>query len=186
MKWNFLNLHLHTVVNNSQGKKNKKKSLLHCRCAESLFDSTRMEELNYLSLLLWSSWFVLYIEEFLCFFSSRSLKSRVKIMVDGTLLISSVVPGDSGNYTCMPTNGLLTPPTASAYLTVMRTCSLQVVSPPNTSNTAFIFFYFSRVSRHYGSANSFTFMRVFYFFGLLALKHWYYLQNINKWLLIYI
>ncbi|XP_077353763.1 protein turtle homolog B-like [Festucalex cinctus] len=50
----------------------------------------------------------------------ESLKSRVKIMVDGTLLISSLVPEDSGNYTCTPTNGLLTPPTASATLTVMH------------------------------------------------------------------
>uniref|UniRef100_A0A3Q3WK04 Uncharacterized protein n=1 Tax=Mola mola TaxID=94237 RepID=A0A3Q3WK04_MOLML len=50
----------------------------------------------------------------------ESLKSRVKIMVDGTLLISSLIPEDSGNYTCMPTNGLLTPPTASANLTVMH------------------------------------------------------------------
>ncbi|KAF3702257.1 Protein turtle -like protein A [Channa argus] len=50
----------------------------------------------------------------------RSLKSRVKIMVDGTLLISSLIPEDSGNYTCMPTNGLLIPPTASASLTVMH------------------------------------------------------------------
>uniref|UniRef100_A0A3Q3J0G8 Immunoglobulin superfamily, member 9a n=2 Tax=Monopterus albus TaxID=43700 RepID=A0A3Q3J0G8_MONAL len=50
----------------------------------------------------------------------ESLKSRVKIMVDGTLLISGLLPGDSGNYTCMPTNGLLTPPTASANLTVMH------------------------------------------------------------------
>ncbi|KAF7656898.1 hypothetical protein LDENG_00034970 [Lucifuga dentata] len=50
----------------------------------------------------------------------ESLKSRVKIMVDGTLLISSLLPEDSGNYTCMPTNGLLTPPTASAKLTVMH------------------------------------------------------------------
>ncbi|XP_034085345.1 LOW QUALITY PROTEIN: protein turtle homolog A-like [Gymnodraco acuticeps] len=48
----------------------------------------------------------------------ESLKSRVKIMVDGTLLISSLIPEDSGNYTCMPSNGLLTPPTASANLTV--------------------------------------------------------------------
>ncbi|XP_061118059.1 protein turtle homolog A-like [Conger conger] len=47
-----------------------------------------------------------------------SLKSRVKILVDGTLLIPNLIPEDSGNYTCMPTNGLLTPPTASAYLTV--------------------------------------------------------------------
>ncbi|XP_026153415.1 protein turtle homolog A-like [Mastacembelus armatus] len=50
----------------------------------------------------------------------ESLKSRVKIIVDGTLLISSLIPEDSGNYTCMPTNGLLTPPTASANLTVMH------------------------------------------------------------------
>ncbi|XP_061733052.1 protein turtle homolog A-like isoform X2 [Nerophis ophidion] len=50
----------------------------------------------------------------------ESLKSRVKIMVDGTLLISSLTPEDSGNYTCAPTNGLLVPPTASAVLTVMH------------------------------------------------------------------
>ncbi|XP_061836858.2 protein turtle homolog A isoform X2 [Nerophis lumbriciformis] len=50
----------------------------------------------------------------------ESLKSRVKIMVDGTLLISTLTPEDSGNYTCAPTNGLLVPPTASAILTVMH------------------------------------------------------------------
>ncbi|GAA6080768.1 protein turtle homolog A, partial [Tachysurus ichikawai] len=50
----------------------------------------------------------------------ESLKSRVKVMVDGTLLISKLIPKDSGKYTCMPTNGLLTPPTASATLTVRR------------------------------------------------------------------
>ncbi|XP_069017973.1 protein turtle homolog A [Embiotoca jacksoni] len=50
----------------------------------------------------------------------ESLKSRVKIMVDGTLLISRLIPEDSGNYTCVPTNGLLTPPSASANLTVMH------------------------------------------------------------------
>ncbi|XP_034047884.1 protein turtle homolog A [Thalassophryne amazonica] len=50
----------------------------------------------------------------------ESLKSRVKVMVDGTLLISKLIPEDSGNYTCMPTNGLLTPPTASATLVVMH------------------------------------------------------------------
>uniref|UniRef100_A0A673HRC3 Uncharacterized LOC107713033 n=1 Tax=Sinocyclocheilus rhinocerous TaxID=307959 RepID=A0A673HRC3_9TELE len=46
------------------------------------------------------------------------LKSRVKILVDGTLLISGLVPEDSGNYTCTPTNGLMTPPSASAHLKV--------------------------------------------------------------------
>ncbi|TKS84217.1 Protein turtle -like protein A [Collichthys lucidus] len=50
----------------------------------------------------------------------ESMKSRVKIVVDGTLLVSSLIPEDSGTYTCMPTNGLLTPPTASANLTVMH------------------------------------------------------------------
>ncbi|XP_068609347.1 protein turtle homolog A-like [Brachionichthys hirsutus] len=53
-------------------------------------------------------------------YHTASLKSRVKIMVDGTLLISGLIPEDSGNYTCMPTNGLLSPPTASANLTVMH------------------------------------------------------------------
>uniref|UniRef100_A0A672P0R5 Uncharacterized LOC107553037 n=1 Tax=Sinocyclocheilus grahami TaxID=75366 RepID=A0A672P0R5_SINGR len=48
----------------------------------------------------------------------KILKSRVKILVDGTLLISGLIPEDSGNYTCTPTNGLLTPPSASAYLKV--------------------------------------------------------------------
>nr|XP_061800487.1 protein turtle homolog A-like [Nerophis lumbriciformis] len=53
-------------------------------------------------------------------FHLESLKSRVKIMVDGTLLISNLIPEDSGNYTCVPSNGLLIPPTASANLTVMH------------------------------------------------------------------
>ncbi|XP_034025697.1 uncharacterized protein igsf9b isoform X2 [Thalassophryne amazonica] len=48
----------------------------------------------------------------------RSLKSRVKILVDGTLLIPNLVPEDAGNYTCVPTNGILTPPSASAHLKV--------------------------------------------------------------------
>ncbi|KAL4660443.1 hypothetical protein GN956_G1335 [Arapaima gigas] len=58
----------------------------------------------------------------------ESLKSRVKVLVDGSLLISSLVPDDVGNYTCMPSNGLLTPPTASAYLTVKHPA--QVVRMP--------------------------------------------------------
>uniref|UniRef100_A0A8C7DD24 Protein turtle homolog A n=1 Tax=Oncorhynchus kisutch TaxID=8019 RepID=A0A8C7DD24_ONCKI len=46
------------------------------------------------------------------------LKTRVKILVDGTLLIPSLVPEDTGIYTCTPTNGLMTPPSASAHLKV--------------------------------------------------------------------
>ncbi|XP_065104313.1 uncharacterized protein igsf9b isoform X2 [Paramisgurnus dabryanus] len=48
----------------------------------------------------------------------ETLKSRIKIQVDGTLLISGLIPEDSGNYTCTPSNGLMTPPSASAYLKV--------------------------------------------------------------------
>lgn len=61
----------------------------------------------------------------------ESLKLRVKVMVDGTLLVSNVAPEDSGNYACTPTNGLLTPPTASANLTVMHP-ALALQMPPKT------------------------------------------------------
>ncbi|XP_061762751.1 protein turtle homolog A isoform X1 [Nerophis ophidion] len=48
----------------------------------------------------------------------ESLKSRVKVLVDGTLLIPNLIPEDAGNYTCVPTNGILSPPSASAHLKV--------------------------------------------------------------------
>uniref|UniRef100_A0A3Q4N081 Protein turtle homolog A-like n=1 Tax=Neolamprologus brichardi TaxID=32507 RepID=A0A3Q4N081_NEOBR len=48
----------------------------------------------------------------------ESLKSRVKVLVDGTLLIPNLIPEDAGNYTCIPTNGILSPPSASAHLKV--------------------------------------------------------------------
>ncbi|XP_043106664.1 protein turtle homolog A isoform X2 [Puntigrus tetrazona] len=59
----------------------------------------------------------------------ESLKSRVKVIVDGTLLISRLTPRDSGNYTCMPTNGLPVSPSASATLTVQHPA--QVMKMPS-------------------------------------------------------
>lgn len=53
-------------------------------------------------------------------FHRRSLKTRVKVLVDGTLLIPNLIPEDAGNYTCIPTNGILAPPMASAHLKVKR------------------------------------------------------------------
>lgn len=77
--------------------------------------------------------------------SYRSLKSRVKVLVDGTLLISRVTPEDSGNYTCTPTNGLLTPPSASAYLIVRReygdrspVCLTDLTYPLNASTRIYL------------------------------------------------
>ncbi|KAJ8286530.1 hypothetical protein GJAV_G00040200 [Gymnothorax javanicus] len=58
-----------------------------------------------------------------------SLKSRVKILVDGTLLIPRLTPEDSGNYTCMPTNGLLKPPSATASLTVKHPAQVLQMPP---------------------------------------------------------
>lgn len=49
----------------------------------------------------------------------RRLQSRVRISVDGSLWLQAAQPDDAGCYTCVPSNGLLHPPSASAYLTVL-------------------------------------------------------------------
>lgn len=55
--------------------------------------------------------------------SSRSdLKLRVRILIDGTLIIFRVKPEDAGKYTCSPSNSLGISPSASAYLTVQCEC----------------------------------------------------------------
>lgn len=47
------------------------------------------------------------------------LQSRVRILVDGSLWLQAAQPDDAGRYTCVPSNGLPRPPSASAYLTVL-------------------------------------------------------------------
>lgn len=50
------------------------------------------------------------------------LKLRVRILIDGTLIIFRVKPEDAGKYTCSPSNSLGISPSASAYLTVQCEC----------------------------------------------------------------
>ncbi|XP_018083170.1 protein turtle homolog B isoform X3 [Xenopus laevis] len=58
-----------------------------------------------------------YLQEENVFFKN-DLKLRVRILIDGTLIIFRVKPEDAGNYTCVPSNSLGHSPSASAYLTV--------------------------------------------------------------------
>lgn len=55
-------------------------------------------------------------------FSCSDLKLRVRILIDGTLIIFRVKPEDAGKYTCIPSNSLGRSPSASAYLTVQCEC----------------------------------------------------------------
>ncbi|XP_072840563.2 protein turtle homolog A isoform X2 [Pogona vitticeps] len=52
-------------------------------------------------------------------FHLSHLQSRIRILVDGSLLIQKTTPEDSGRYTCVPSNGLKRSPSASAFLTVL-------------------------------------------------------------------
>lgn len=58
------------------------------------------------------------------------LQSRVRILVDGSLRLQAAQPDDAGRYTCVPSNGLLHPPSASAYLTVLCKPDLQFLLKP--------------------------------------------------------
>uniref|UniRef100_A0A8C1T191 Immunoglobulin superfamily, member 9Ba n=1 Tax=Cyprinus carpio TaxID=7962 RepID=A0A8C1T191_CYPCA len=58
-----------------------------------------------------------YWEEDNVYFKN-DLKLRVRIFIDGTLIIYRVKPEDAGKYTCSPSNSLGISPSASAYLTV--------------------------------------------------------------------
>ncbi|XP_073903833.1 protein turtle homolog A isoform X2 [Castor canadensis] len=64
-------------------------------------------------------------------FHISHLQSRVQILVDGSLRLQAAQPDDAGLYTCVPSNGLLHPPSASAYLTVLYPAQVTVM-PPET------------------------------------------------------
>lgn len=64
-------------------------------------------------------------------FHISRLQSRVRILVDGSLWLQAVQPEDAGRYTCVPSNGLLHPPSASAYLAVLYPAQVTAM-PPET------------------------------------------------------
>ncbi|XP_073895776.1 protein turtle homolog A isoform X14 [Macaca fascicularis] len=64
-------------------------------------------------------------------FHISRLQSRVRILVDGSLRLQATQPDDAGCYTCVPSNGLLHPPSASAYLTVLYPAQVTAM-PPET------------------------------------------------------
>uniref|UniRef100_A0A7N5P2J4 Immunoglobulin superfamily member 9 n=1 Tax=Ailuropoda melanoleuca TaxID=9646 RepID=A0A7N5P2J4_AILME len=64
-------------------------------------------------------------------FHISRLQPRVRILVDGSLRLQATQPDDAGRYTCVPSNGLLRPPSASAYLTVLYPAQVTTM-PPET------------------------------------------------------
>lgn len=64
-------------------------------------------------------------------FHISRLQSRVRILVDGSLWLQAAQPDDAGRYTCVPSNGLPHPPSASAYLTVLYPAQVTAM-PPET------------------------------------------------------
>ncbi|XP_004613828.2 protein turtle homolog A isoform X2 [Sorex araneus] len=64
-------------------------------------------------------------------FHPSRLQARVRILVDGSLWLRAVQPEDGGRYTCVPSNGLPPPPSASAFLTVLYPAQVTAM-PPET------------------------------------------------------
>ncbi|XP_032319834.1 protein turtle homolog A isoform X5 [Camelus ferus] len=73
------------------------------------------------------SWF----QDSINVFHISRLQSRVRILVDGSLRLEAAQPDDAGRYTCVPSNGLPRPPSASAYLTVLYPAQVTAM-PPET------------------------------------------------------
>ncbi|XP_054254489.1 protein turtle homolog A [Indicator indicator] len=62
-------------------------------------------------------------------FHLSHLQARVRVLVDGSLLLQQTAPEDAGRYTCTPSNGLWQPPSASAFLTVLYPAQVTTMLP---------------------------------------------------------
>ncbi|XP_074422645.1 protein turtle homolog A isoform X2 [Larus michahellis] len=62
-------------------------------------------------------------------FHLSRLQPRVRVLVDGSLLLQRTTPDDAGKYTCVPSNGLWKPPSASAFITVLYPAQVTAMRP---------------------------------------------------------
>ncbi|KAM6309343.1 protein turtle homolog A [Podargus strigoides] len=62
-------------------------------------------------------------------FHLSHLQARVRVLVDGSLLLQRATPDDAGKYTCVPSNGLWQPPSASAFVTVLYPAQVTTMLP---------------------------------------------------------
>ncbi|CAN0003954.1 unnamed protein product [Bubo scandiacus] len=62
-------------------------------------------------------------------FHLSHLQARVRVLVDGSLLLQRTTPDDAGKYTCIPSNGLWKPPSASAFVTVLYPAQVTTMLP---------------------------------------------------------
>ncbi|XP_016159468.1 PREDICTED: protein turtle homolog A [Ficedula albicollis] len=62
-------------------------------------------------------------------FHLSHLQARVRVLVDGSLLLQRTTPDDAGKYTCTASNGLWKPPSASAFITVLYPAQVTTMLP---------------------------------------------------------
>ncbi|XP_061872272.1 protein turtle homolog A [Colius striatus] len=62
-------------------------------------------------------------------FHLSHLQARVRVLVDGSLFLQRTTPDDAGKYTCIPSNGLWKPPSASAFVTVLYPAQVTTMLP---------------------------------------------------------